>query len=286
MKKAIGLCLALSLLVLPACAQEKTSQSQKKRQPNPGMLSFDDLVTLASTPDPQGQLGARLETLLTTPFVHNAPDGEAAQPHRPAVENLGAVVRVGQWNIERGLNFELIRAALTDTGGFERMRGNQVQISAARKELIESQLATLQGADVLVLNEVDLGMKRTEYRDVAAELAAALHMNYAYGVEFLEVDPVFALGTQQLHLPDPQRDARLQQDLHVDADRYHGLHGTAILSRYPIRNARILRLPVCYDWYGREAKEAAKLEKGKRWAATACSEKESDARCVKAAEWR
>jgi hypothetical protein len=45
------------------------------------------------------------------------------------------------------------------------------------------------------------------------------------------------------------------------------LHGTAILSRYPIRDARILRLPVCYDWYGKEAKEAAKLEKGRRWAA-------------------
>jgi endonuclease/exonuclease/phosphatase family metal-dependent hydrolase len=110
-------------------------------------------------------------------------------------------------------------------------------------------------------------MKRTGYRDVASDLAAALHMNYAYGVEFVEVDPVFELGTEQVHLPDAQQDARLQQDMQVDRERYRGLHGTAILSPYPIKSARVLRLPVCYDWYAQEAKEAAKLEKGKRWAA-------------------
>jgi len=39
-------------------------------------------------------------------------------------------------------------------------------------------------ADVLLLNEVDWGMKRTDYHNVAEDLAAALGMNYAYGVEF------------------------------------------------------------------------------------------------------
>ena len=50
-------------------------------------------------------------------------------------------------------------------------------------------------ADVIVLNEVDFGMKRTDYRNVAADLASALGMNYAYGVEFVEVDPI-ALGIE------------------------------------------------------------------------------------------
>ena len=53
----------------------------------------------------------------------------------------------------------------------------------------------------------------------------------------------------------------------MDRERYHGLHGTAILSRYPINSSRIVRLPLCYDWYTQEAKGVAKLEKGKRWAA-------------------
>jgi endonuclease/exonuclease/phosphatase family metal-dependent hydrolase len=141
------------------------------------------------------------------------------------------------------------------------------RIRPHQKEVIESQLATLQGVDVLVLNEADWGMKRTEYRDIARELATALHMNYAYGVEFVEVDPVFDLDTEQLHLTDAQQDRRLQQDLQVDRQRYHGLHGTAILSRYPIKSARILRLPVCYDWYGKEYKAISKLEQVRRWSA-------------------
>jgi hypothetical protein len=38
------------------------------------------------------------------------------------------------------------------------------------------------------------GVKRTEYREVVRELGKALNMNWAYGVELLEVDPK-QLGT-------------------------------------------------------------------------------------------
>jgi endonuclease/exonuclease/phosphatase family metal-dependent hydrolase len=267
MRYTAALGIMLALFAFGARAQQKTVQLSRERFEDPALLSFDDLVALSSTAKPEGDLAVRLNTLLTTPFVNNDASAAGATPHRPSVDHLGPVVRVGLWNIERGLNFDLIRSALTDTQDFERLRGSEPQISNARRKIIESQLSALQNVDVLVLNEVDLGMKRTDYRDVAKELAVALHMNYAYGVEFVEVDPVFALGTEQVHLPDPAQDARLQQDLQVDRKRYRGLHGTAVLSRYPIRNARILRLPVCYDWYAKEAKEAAKLEKGKRWAA-------------------
>jgi len=265
MRYSIALWFALSLLSVQA--QEKPAQIQQEGNAGSAPLSFAELVTLSSTAKPEGRLATKLESLLATPSVHNDATAEGAQPRRPAVEGLGPVLRVGLWNIERGLKFELIRAALTDTNDFEQVAGEQGGIDASRKDLIESQLATLQNVDILVLNEVDLGMKRTEYRDVARQLAVALHMNYAYGVEFVEVDPVFALGTEEVHLPEVQQDRRLQQDLQVHRDLYRGLHGTAILSRYPIRSARILRLPMCYDWYGEEVKDIAKVEKGKRWAA-------------------
>jgi endonuclease/exonuclease/phosphatase family metal-dependent hydrolase len=183
------------------------------------------------------------------------------------VTNLGPALRLGVWNIERGLNFDLIRAALADPSKFRELAGNNPRPSDRQKTVLASQLAALQELDVIVLNEVDLGMKRTEYRDVARELAASLHANYTYAVEFVEVDPVFELGTEQIHLPDTQQDQRLQQDLHVDRDRYRGLHGTAVLSRYPIRSVRIFRFPVCYDWFGEEAKRISKLEQGRRWSA-------------------
>lgn len=258
--------LALSLFAFLAPAQEKAGQVLDTRRQDPELLSFHELVMLSSTAKPEAELASRLDKLLRTPFVNNDASAAGAQPHRPAVATLGPVLRVGLWNIERGLNFELIRSALTDTNDFERLAG-EIQVGVDQRALVESQLSSIQNADVLVLNEVDSGMKRTEYRDVARELAVALHMNYVYGIEFVEVDPVFALGTEHVHLQDAQLDERLQQDLQVDQDRYLGLHGTAILSRYPIRSTRILRLPVCYDWYAKEVKEAAKLEKGKRWVA-------------------
>ena len=267
MRQTIALGLLLSISTLGAPAQLQAAHSGDVGSEDPRLLSFDELVRLSSTAKPDGPLGARLDNLLTTPFVNNDAAAAGVEPHRPSVEKLGPVLRVASWNIERGLNFELIRAALTDANEFERMASNRSRVSAARRELIESQLKDLQNADVIVLNEADWGMKRTEYRDVTRELAVAMRMNYAFGVEFVEVDPVFALGTEQVDLPDAHRDARLQEDLRVDRRLYRGLHGTAILSRYPIQNARILRLPVCYDWYGKESKEAAKLEKGRRWAA-------------------
>lgn len=238
---------------------------------NPALLSFDELVTLSKTADPTGDLAHRLDSLLTTPFLHEDP---SARPHRPNVSNLGPTLRVAMWNIERGLNIDLIRAALTDPTKFNELAPAESPADPknqkdhiAHRAAVDSQLQKLQSLDLLILNEADLGMKRTNYDDVTADLASALHMNYAYGVEFLEVDPIFDLNSEEVHLPDASEDQRLQTDLHVDRDKYHGLHGTAILSRYPLHNVRIFRLPVCYDWYVTEYAAISSLEQGRRWSA-------------------
>jgi endonuclease/exonuclease/phosphatase family metal-dependent hydrolase len=270
----IGLHCSLALwIALGICGAQENSSSKSQanasaeRSQSPDLLSFEDLVALAATAKPTGALVVRVNTLLNTPFIQSGNLTENIQPHRPNVTGVGVVLRVGEWNIERGLNFSLIRSVLSDPDEFLRATANQKRMGADRRETVESQLATLQDVDVLVLNEVDMGMKRTEYRDVARDLAAALHMNYAYGVEFVELDPVFDLGMEQVHLSDAQQDQRLQRDLQVAPHRYRGLHGTAILSRYPIDRARIVRLPVCYDWYATEYKAISKLEQGKRWSA-------------------
>ncbi|MFZ0535626.1 MAG: endonuclease/exonuclease/phosphatase family protein [Candidatus Sulfotelmatobacter sp.] len=268
-RAAIRWILVMGIAFSPCSGQEASTSTHSpnvaaERSQGPDLLSFDELVALASTARPESALDDRLNTLLNTPFVQSDTAGDI-QPHRPNANGLGPILRVGLWNIERGLNFDEIRSALSDPGAFLRM--TRTDINSRQRETVESQLATLQGIDVLVLNEADRGMKRTEYRDITRELASALHMNYAYGVEFVEVDPVFDLGTEQLHLADAQQDQRLRRDLQVDREQYRGLHGTAILSRYPIQSARIFRLPVCYDWYGEEYKAISKLEHGKRWSA-------------------
>ena len=122
----------------------------------------------------------------------------------------------------------------------------------------------LQSADVLVLNEVDWGMKRSDYRAVVKDLADALKMNWAYGVEFVEVDPKI-LGTQSFANVENQNERKELEDLFsVDKARLLGLHGTAILSRYPLRDVKLVPFQYqAYDWYNGEKKYGS-IEAGKR----------------------
>ncbi len=251
-------------LVRVAFSQNTSSSIAKASRPP--FLSFDELKDLATVAKPEDSLAEKLNEILTTPFIGNDAAGNDVRPHGPTVQGLGTIVRAASWNIERGLNFDLIESALANPEQFQHDSGYQNR-AGNDDGVVRAQLHTLQDTDVLVLNEVDLGMKRTEYRDISRDLAAALHMNYAYGVEFVEVDPIFDLGIEKIDLPDKNQEQRLQEDLKVDPARYRGLHGNAVLSRYPIKRARIIRLPVCYDWYGKEVKAVSKLEQGKRWSA-------------------
>ena len=69
-------------------------------------------------------------------------------------------------------------------------------------------------------------------------------MNYVYGVEFVEVDPL-KLGTEELSDADVGGDeelkTELETELKADPVRYQGLRGSAILSRYAISNVRLQR---------------------------------------------
>jgi endonuclease/exonuclease/phosphatase family metal-dependent hydrolase len=233
----------------------------------PALLTFDELVTLSETDQPPAPLKEKVDILLSTPFLSNASTVTAWQPHRPAVDGLGPVLRVASWNIERGLNFELIKLAFSDPSAFKEAALKRGALNADKLAGIEGQLRTLREADIIVLNEVDLGMKRTDYRDVTEDLAHALGMNYTYGVEFVEVDRLGDLGLETVQLEDPVLSEQMRNDLRPDPDRYLGLHGNAILSRYPIQRARLVRLPVCHDWYKTEKAAISKLEQGKRIAA-------------------
>jgi hypothetical protein len=115
-----------------------------------------------------------------------------------------------------------------------------------------------------VLNEVDWGMKRTDYRNVAADLATVLRMNYAYGVEFVEVDPI-ALGTEEFEEVSAEDRMTLKTQIAVDKSRYLGLHGSAILSRFPLQNVRLQPFEnQPHDWYKEELESVRPLESGKR----------------------
>ena len=108
------------------------------------------------------------------------------------------------------------------------------------------------GADIALLSEVDLGMARSGNRDTAAVLAALLGMDHVYGVEFVEL----GLG-----------DAR-ETRWHAGERNAAGFHGNAILSRFRLADAFMVRLDDGGAWFGAAA-SAAQRRLGGRMALAA-----------------
>jgi hypothetical protein len=94
-----------------------------------------------------------LRRLLGEPRVYISED---------AAPRLRSFLRVVEWNIERGTQFEGIVEVLNNH-------------------------AVLRYADLLLLNELDDGMLRSGNRNVALELSRALSAHAVYGAEYLEM---------------------------------------------------------------------------------------------------
>lgn len=76
--------------------------------------------------------------------------------------------------------------------------------------------------DIILANELDDGCLRSGNQDVAKEFADHFNLNYVYGLEFIELAE--------------ERDEK-------------GFHGNAVFSRWPIIEAKIVRLPEQYNWF-------------------------------------
>ncbi len=88
----------------------------------------------------------------------------------------------------------------------------------------------LKDAEIILLNEIDIGMARSGNRNNAKELGEKLGMNWVFGTEFKELTKG---GINE-------RNSKLENK--------ESLHGNAILSYFPFKSMEILRLPVKYDW--------------------------------------
>jgi endonuclease/exonuclease/phosphatase family metal-dependent hydrolase len=257
------------ILTLCSSALAQTDQvADYTRSSQPPLLNYPELVTLGQQETVEAPLAAKLHTLLTTPFVDNEAFFRGTKPLRPDLKGMGPSLRLVEWNIERGLEFDDIKLAMTDKQAFLAKVHSQAANDKDKQKITDAELSAqidaLQSADVLVLNELDWGMKRTDYRPVAKELADALKMNWAYGVEFVEVDPK-VLGMQSFANVKNEAERKELEDLFsVDKDRVLGLHGTAILSRYPLRDVKLVPFQYqAYDWYNGEKKYGS-VEAGKR----------------------
>jgi endonuclease/exonuclease/phosphatase family metal-dependent hydrolase len=125
-----------------------------------------------------------------------------APGREPAPSSDPARVRAVHWNIEHGNWYDQVEHAL----------------------LTHPALADV---DVLLFNEIDLGMARAANRDVTADLCTALGRHGVWAPMFLETTP----GRDD----DPRMAA--------GRDNEEGLFGIAVLSRWPIGDVRLVPLP-------------------------------------------
>ncbi|MGB1700891.1 MAG: endonuclease/exonuclease/phosphatase family protein, partial [Nannocystaceae bacterium] len=124
--------------------------------------------------------------------------GRATHPSPPRP------LKVVSWNIERGVQFEALRRTLEED-------------------------PRISGFDLLLLNEVDLGMGRSQNRDVARELADSLACDYVFANQ---------------HIVLTEGDAG---EIGHGIPNNAALHGTAVLSRIPIQRFTAVPLPEYVD---------------------------------------
>jgi endonuclease/exonuclease/phosphatase family metal-dependent hydrolase len=220
----------------------------------PELLTYADCVELLRVDPPAGRVAEKLHQILTTPFISNEAYHKGLRPAERNRPELGTFLRVGVWNIERGLRLDEIILALKDPAGFQKHVVENTNRPETLQQTLEEASAFSQ-SDVMVLTEVDYGVPRTDYTFVANKLADALQMNYVYGTEFVEIDP-WDLDLETFDgIPEEERQTLLRE-FEVDKDLYHGLHGTAVLSRYPIRSARLVPFhDQPHDWYHQEIRK-------------------------------
>lgn len=94
-----------------------------------------------------------------------------------------------------------------------------------------------EGAELVLLSEVDNGMARTKQRHTSRDIAAELDMAYAFGVEFLELE----LG------------AEVELEFCTDDFNLHGFHGNALLSRAALQAPVMIRLEPHGHWFTPES---------------------------------
>jgi len=154
-------------------------------------------------------------------------------PHFPEMAQCRNSAELWSRDLYRELAPDIRRVLDTpEIGGFvraaapARTRYRFVAWNVERGAQFEGQVQTLRThpylreADVLLLTETDIGMARSANRHVPLELARALGMHYAFIPCYLNLT----------------KGSGIEQDLPGENDL--GLHGNAILSRYPLANVR------------------------------------------------
>ncbi|MDD3012485.1 MAG: endonuclease/exonuclease/phosphatase family protein [Candidatus Gastranaerophilales bacterium] len=257
------LVIALLFLILPVFANNEPKFTYVKQNLEIfNLFNFDELKELSKSDHPKKTLQNKINYALNNAAIDNSINNNYDYKFKNDTK-IGNYIRIASWNIDRGFNLKQIKQIFNDSDTiFLKIKNPNSEVLKKAKEERE----ILKNSDIIILNEVDVGMPRTGYTNVIKELATTLKYNYTYGVEFLEVDPVH-LGLEDYQWSEERFLYPNVEKIKIDENKYKGLHGSAILSKFPLKNVRIIRLPDTYDWFHGETKRISDLEYLKRSAA-------------------
>ncbi|MBI4372964.1 MAG: endonuclease/exonuclease/phosphatase family protein [Candidatus Omnitrophica bacterium] len=250
--------------------REAPAQSEPNfvRYSAPELPTFDELVSLSKNPYPAGALQVKLKKLWTTPVISNEAYFSGVRPLQRVHPQLGPNLRLATWNIEKSFEVKRAITVFTDSNRYATMiDSSKAPPNSSLYQEALSQQRLLAEADIVLAQELDIGVKRSNYVNAPMELAEALRMNYAYGAAYLEIDPAY-LGTESMTLEEGGVDQEAMDYFRVDPARYKGLFGIAVFSRYPIKSVTVFPLRnQGYDWYWGEKEHTTFLEKARRFGA-------------------
>lgn len=230
----------LSLLLL---SQAVSGRSIQKLENYQALQSHEvkELLTKIS-PDPQSI--DRLAIVLNT-VVYKFKDDVQVPKLRYSEDLSKSALRVAHWNLS---DFKI--------GRFARLLADTNQSSA--------DLDLLKTTDIFILNSVDWQTEASLFRNELEDFANLLGGHYAFVPEFVEASPRLLQNIKSEPAPKPvERNNPYLKDLESNKyklsvskedDKFRGLHGNAIVSKFPIKQLGKVRLPACYDWFEEEQK--------------------------------
>lgn len=254
----------LSISEIGADALQETAGYVRRQDLN--YFTHEELKYISKNPTPSGELEQKLKNFWRSTLISNEAYYRGVKPHRPKSLQLGEFLRAITWNIEKSLNIPAAIGTFTESKETfnHRIDSSKVQVGSEDYEFIMRQRERLKHADIVVLQEMEIGVKRSDYRNAAEEIAKALDMNFAYAPQYLEVDPV-TLGTEKIEMEDGSEDFEAEEYYRVDPEKYKGVFGSAVLSRYPIKHVEVRPLDhQAYDWYEGEKEKVTFLESARR----------------------
>lgn len=241
---------------------KKFSKASFPRYQTADFLTFSELKRLVKEPEPGGELEEKVKRLLNRPIISNEAYYQGKRPARAQNPHLGDYLRVATWNVEKSIRMKEVTEMLSSEESFQKMLAEKGLVAGSEGyEKLKRERERLASADVILLQEMDIGVSRSGYRDVVREMAKAMGMNYAFGPQQLEIDPVM-LGLESI--PDG-RGGQVKHE--PDEARYKGIFGVAILSRYPIKSAQSFQLKSQpYNWHSGEKANRDVMEGARRLA--------------------